>query len=126
MAYRKKAELYGQLEKLCETFLRQQKPGFDYGSLSVAAPKINAELDYNDRNMFKISPAIAMMLIDTKRVTHGKLEHLILSKAERAELLEMVNGTAGINLKNAKYGPASADMVRVILKGKGYKSADEP
>ena len=114
------------MEKLCETFLRQQKPGFDYGSLSVAAPKINAELDFNDHNMFKVSPAIAMMLIDTKRLTKGKYDHLILTKAERAGFLETINRTPGINEKNAKYGPASAGMVRVILQSKAYKNADEP
>lgn len=124
--YRKRADLYGKMGKACEIVLRQQKPGFDYGGLAADTSKVTAELDFTDQSMFKFSPAVALTLVDTSRKNDGKFEHLIVTRAERDDLLVTINRITGINAKAPKYGPAAALMIREILTGKLYRAKDEP
>jgi hypothetical protein len=90
-------------------------------------PKIRAFLDSMDETLFQASGVAWAILIDQKPDSKNHLSHLMITKAERAELLRDLDAGFGQKLddKNANYLVSSAALLKILLT-KNYEYADEP
>jgi hypothetical protein len=90
-------------------------------------PEIRAELDDARKVLFDSAPIVFMSLIDLKPDSQNHLSHLIITKAEKADLQDRLN----ILLKDVPdkgdqdYYISSAMILRAGLQ-KGHKCADDP
>ena len=68
------------------------------------------------------------LLIDQRADSKNHASHLIITKAQRAELLQAIDESFGKKLddKNANDLVSSGVILKQLLTKKGYKCADEP
>jgi hypothetical protein len=125
--YEKKVELHSQLIDIATQFASTPKPDVDYGRLAAVTPQISATIDYIDRAMFEATPMFCLLAVDRKADTEGKLSHLLLSSAERKQLIRRLDSAFGKRLreKNPNYTVGAAVLIRDFLAGK-HKSSDDP
>jgi hypothetical protein len=90
-------------------------------------PELRAKLDDIDDSILKATPAVFMTLLDSRPDSQNHLSHLVITRAERAELLDHINSSFGdkLNQKNPPYLVGVAVVLRNGLL-KDYKCADEP
>jgi len=125
--YQHQIELHQKLIDIDSKFLAGPRSGVDYQALVAKVPEIRAELDDLEKSIFEASPLIFMTLIDQKADSQGHMSHLLITKAEKADLQDQLE----IMLKDE---PDKGDhdyyiSSAMILKGglqKGHKCADEP
>ena len=125
--YAHKIELYQRLSEIGSAFLSGPQPGVDYGKLAAEMPQLRAALDDTDHSLFEASPLIFATLINQKADSKNHVSHLIITKAERAELLDRINADFGPKLdeKNQSFTVSAASVVKAYLM-KDFKSSDEP
>jgi hypothetical protein len=84
-------------------------------------------LDYIDQSLFQVSPGIFATLIDLKADSKGHTSHLIITKEERAKLVDTLNTDFGPNMdaKGQNYTVTAASVLKAYLL-KDFKSSDEP
>jgi hypothetical protein len=99
----------------------------DYQTLMAKLPEIRAELDDVRKGLFDAAPMVFMSLIDMKPNSQNHVNHLIITKAEKADLRDQLN----ILLKDEPdrgdhdYYISAAMILRAALQ-KDYKCADDP
>jgi hypothetical protein len=125
--YQDKIELWRQMVDICSDFIGGPKPNVDYDKLAAEMPKTRAKLDFIDKALFDATPAIFMTLIDSKPDSKGHASHLLITKAEREDLIKKINTDFGSKLdeKGANYTVSSAWVLKEGLK-KDFKSSDDP
>lgn len=127
--YQMKVNLYGQFIEACSAMMSDRpKPGVDYSQISASLPKIRAQLEYVDRSLFQASPLIFATLVDRRADSAGHVSHLVISNAERTELLHEMDTEFGGKLddvSNAGYVVQSAGIVKAYLL-KDFKGSDDP
>jgi hypothetical protein len=125
--YEEKISLHDQMIALSTAFMSGPAPGVDYGALAAKMPKIRAELEYADRSLFESTPLIFATLIDTKADSKNHASHLVITKAERAELLSKLASGFGakLDLKDQPFVVSTAIVLRGFLL-KDFKCSDEP
>jgi hypothetical protein len=125
--YGQKIKLWQRMSDLGTAFIGGPQPGVDYAQLGAEMPKIRADLDYIDQALFEAVPGIFATLIDAKADSQGHTSHLIITKAERQDLIEKLDTDFGSKLdeKNQNYGVTAASVLKAYLL-KDFKSADEP
>jgi hypothetical protein len=125
--YQDKIELWRQMVDICSAFVAGPKPNVDYGKLGADMPKVRAKLDFIDKALFEATPAIFMTLIDSKPDSKGNASHLVITKAEREDLIEKIDTDFGPKLddKNANFTISSAWVLKKGLQ-KDFKSSDDP
>lgn len=103
------------------------KPGVDYGKLSAEAAKIRAELDEIDHTVFQTAPLVFATLMDMKEDSKHHTSHLIITKAEREDLISSLNINFGPKLdeKDQNYMVGAASTLKVYLL-KDFKCSDDP
>ncbi len=125
--YKEKIKLHQKSIDIASQFMAGQKQNVDYGKLAAEMPKITASLEYVDETLFKVTPAVFGSLIDMKADSHGHANHLVITKAERQELIHDIKTSFGSKLsaKNQNYTVSAAS---VLLSGlqKDFKCSDEP
>jgi hypothetical protein len=95
--------------------------------LPPKVPEIRAELDDARKAVFDAAALVFMTLIDQKPDSQGHVSHLLISKAEKADLQDQLD----IMLKDEPdkgdhdYYVSAAMVLRAGLQ-KGHKCADEP
>jgi hypothetical protein len=104
------------------------KPGVDYDALVTEAPKLTAKNEHIDRTLFQAASLVFGMLIDTKPDKDGHASRLVITRAERVDLLKSLQ--AGFGKKMDKKGDqgyfvASGTVLRDLLSKQGYRCADE-
>jgi hypothetical protein len=105
------------------------KPDVDYDALANEAPQTTAMLEYIDRTLFEhATPLVFGTLIDMKPDRAGHASRLIITKAERAKLIQALTTSFGkkMEAKDQNYIVSSATVLRDYLQKKGYKCSDEP
>jgi hypothetical protein len=125
--YQRQIELYQSLIDIETKFLAGPKAGVDYQALGAKMPEIRAELDDARKGVFTVAAFVFMSLIDMKADSQGHVSHLLITKAERADLEDQLN----VMLKDE---PDKGDhdyyiSAAMVLRGafqKGHKCADEP
>ncbi len=120
-------DLHQKLIDMSGKFLAGPKPGVDYQTLMAKLPEIRAELDDVRKGLFDAAPMVFMSLIDMKPNSQNHVNHLIITKAEKADLRDQLN----ILLKDEPdrgdhdYYISAAMILRAALQ-KDYKCADDP
>jgi hypothetical protein len=125
--YGDQIRLHQQLIDISDKFLGGPKEGVDYQALGAKVPEIRAELDDSRKSVFQAAALVFMTLIDQKPDSQGHVSHLVITRAEKAELQEQLD----LMLKNE---PDKGDhdyyiSAAMVLRGglqKGHKCADDP
>lgn len=126
--YEQKLTLWQRMSEIGSAFMAGPKEGVDYGQLGAEVPKLRARLEYVDQSIFEATPGVFATLINTTKAdSKGHVSHLIITKAEKQELLTKLNDSFGAKLdqKNQNYIVSSAIVLRDYLH-KDFKCADEP
>jgi hypothetical protein len=125
--YEAKIRLYQDMINIDSSFLEDPKPGADYGRLAAEMPQVRARLDFIDQSLFEATPTIFMTLIDRRPDSKNHLNHLIITKAERAALASDLYDRFGTKLdeKDQSYTVGAAAILREGLL-KDYKCSDDP
>lgn len=125
--YRDQIKLHQQLIDISDKFMAGPKEGVDYQVLAAKLPEIRAELDDSRKSVFQPAALVFMTLIDQKPDSQNHVSHLLITKAEKADLQDRLD----IMLKGE---PDKGDhdyyiSAAMVLRGglqKGHKCADEP
>lgn len=123
-----KIALHQRMIDIAGSFLAGPKPNVDYGKMTAEMPKIRALLDETDHALFETTPLVFATLIDQKPDPHGHVSHLVITRAERDQLVNELAMDFGKKLKQKDqvYMIASASVLYTYLTKKGYKCADDP
>jgi hypothetical protein len=125
--YERKVPLYGRFININTAFLGNPKPDVDYGKLAAEVPKLRAELDFIDESLLRLTPLVFATLVDMKPDSQNHVSHLIITKADRAQLLTTLETAFGSKLdqKDPTFTVAAAVVLKAGLL-KDFKSSDEP
>lgn len=125
--YEDKIRLWKRMDDINSAFIGGPRPGVDYGKLVAEISKIRGQLDFIDQALFEGTPSVFAALIDLKPDSKGQLSHLIITKNERAKLIDDLNTDFGSKLdeKGPNYTVGSASVLKGYLL-KDYKCSDEP
>jgi hypothetical protein len=125
--YKQKIDFHQKLIDICTAMIGGERPGVDYDKMVADVPKIRAFLDSLDETLLMASGMAWAILIDQKPDSKNHLSHLIITRAEREQLLSYLNAGFGQKLddKSANSIVSSAALLRVLLT-RNYKYADEP
>ena len=126
--YNKKIDLNQRLIDICSAVIGPEKPGVDYDAMAAEMPKIRAVLESMDQTLHMAAGLAFGLLIDQRADSKNHASHLIITKAERAELLHAIDESFGKKLddKNANDLVSSGVVLKYLLTEKGYRCADEP
>jgi hypothetical protein len=124
---KKKIELHQRIIEFGSEFIAAPKPGVDYGKLAAEMPQVRAKLDYIDNALFEASPAVFATLIDMKPDSKGHASHLIITKAEKAKLIDSITSSFGSKLdeEGQNYIVSTASVLKTYLL-KDFQCSDDP
>ena len=125
--YERKILLWKRMAEIGGAFIGGPKPGVDYSKLGAEMPELRGQLDFIDHALFEASPAVFATLIDLKADSKGHASHLIVTKEERAKLVDDLNTAFGTKLdaKDQNWSVSAASVLKAYLL-KDFKSSDEP
>jgi hypothetical protein len=125
--YERKILVWKRMAEIASAFIGGPKPGIDYTKLGAEMPELRGQLDFIDHALFEASPAVFATLIDLKEDSKGHASHLIVTKEERAKLVDNLNTAFGTKLdaKDQNWSVSAASVLRAYLL-KDFKSSDEP
>ena len=108
-------------------FIAGPQTGVDYGKLTAAIPQISVLLEDIDKSLFRTAQLFCLLLVDRKPDSKGLLTHLMITTAQRKQLVKQIDSSFGARLsdQNRNYTVESAALMRDFLLGP-RKSADEP
>jgi hypothetical protein len=121
-------ELHQKLIDISGKFVAGPREGVDYQAIAAKVPKIRAELDDARKVLFDAAALVFASVIDMKPDSQGHVSHLLITKAEKSDLLDQLE----IILKDEPENKGDHDFyisAAMILRGglqKGHKCADEP
>lgn len=124
--YTRKMELFKRLIEISSAFIDGPKPGVDYGKLAAEVPQVRAEIDDIDHSLFEATPLIFATLIDRRADAQNHVNHLIITKAERAQLLCDITTDFGSKLdqKDTSFQVGAAIVLKASLQD--FKASDDP
>jgi hypothetical protein len=122
-----KIEIFQKLIDTSSAFIGGPTEGVDYGKLAADVPKLRAQLDDTDNAVFNATPLIFFSLVDMKEDSQHHASHLVITRAERAQLLSDINTDFGVKLeaKDRSYQVGAAIVLKDGLL-KDFKSSDDP
>ncbi len=127
--YGDQIKLHQQLIDISDKFLAGPKAGVDYQALGAKVPEIRAELDDSRKSVFQAAPLVFMTLIDQKPDSQNHVSHLLITKAEKADLQDqldlMLKDIPPNDKEDHDYYISAAMVLRAAFQ-KGYKCADDP
>jgi hypothetical protein len=126
---KEKSDIYTQYGDACATMMAGPKPNVDYGKIAASLPKFRAQVEFLDQGIFKTAPAVFLTLIEQTRTnSHNGLDHLIVTKAERDDLVQQIKLAFGDkrNQHDQNWIVSAASVLESYLEKKGYKCSDEP
>lgn len=125
--YERKILLWKRMAEIGSAFIGAPKPGVDYSKLAAEVPEIRAQMEFIDHALFEASPGVFATLIDMKADSKGHASHLIITKEERAKLIDDLNTDFGAKLdaKDQNWTVSAASVLKSGLL-KDFKSSDEP
>jgi hypothetical protein len=120
--------LVEEFNQMSKAILSGPEPGVNYGAMAAHAPELTAQIEQIDKSMFDMAKAMFFALVDDRRVAaDGKLYHLLLSKKQRAAMVQLIDKVFGRSLesKDASSIVSAAWAIKYGLTRPNYKSADE-
>jgi hypothetical protein len=126
--YEQKIKLHQRMIDICSAFVGGPKPGIDYDQLVVEMPKLRAEMEQTDHFLMDVVPGVFGTLIDIKADSKGHCSHLVITREEKAKLVEDLTTGFGNKLgqKNPNFIVGSAQILKIGLTKKNFLSADDP
>jgi hypothetical protein len=126
--YQRQIDLHQKLIGISGKFLAGPKPGVDYQALEAKVPEIRAEMDDARKVVFDAASLVFMSLVDMKEDSQGHASHLLITKAESADLQQQLDLILkGVpNEGDHDFYISAAMVLRAGLQKKGYKFADDP
>jgi hypothetical protein len=121
--------IFQEMNQMAKAMISGPKPGVDYGAMAAHAPELTAEIEHVDKSMFNMAQAIFFALVDEQRLgPDGKLYHLLLTKKDRANMIQLIDNVWGQTLedKNSSSIVSAAWAIKYGLTRPLYKCADEP
>jgi hypothetical protein len=127
VAYGHKIALWKRLGEISSAFMSGPKPGVDYAQLSTEIPQIRGQLDYIDKALLEASALVFETLIDMKPDSNNHTSHLLITNAEKAKLLDIIDINFGSKLdqKHQNFVVGAASVLKTGLN-KDFKSSDDP
>ncbi len=124
--YEGKIRLLQQVIDITGVFIAGPSPDVDYGKLAAELPKIRAQLDFLDHSLFKATPLIFYTLVNPKANSKNQVNHLIITKGERAQLISDLTISFGprLDMEGQNYTVSAASILKASLL-KNYKCSDE-
>jgi hypothetical protein len=127
--YREKLEYHQRLVEISKAFIAESDNVSDYNKMTAELPEIRANLENIDNTLAtKVSVLVFMLLTDMRKTnTEGKVDRLIITRADRDDLVRNITESFGDNkLKdmNALAIVAVSGIFRDSLKKK--KCSDDP
>ena len=119
--------MHQKLIHISEKFIAGPKEGVDNQALAASAPEIRAEFDDARKALFDAAALGFMSLIDMKADSQGHASHLLITKAEKADLhdqLEIILKDVSEKEDHDYY--ISAAMILLDDLQKEFNCADEP
>ena len=120
--YERKIEIWRRMGEIASEFIGGPKQGVDYSKLAAEMPKLKGV----DQALFEATPTVFATLIDMKEDSKGHASHLIITKEQKAALIEKLNDSFGakLNQKNQSYAVSTAIVLRDYLI-RDFKGSDE-
>jgi hypothetical protein len=128
-AHQQRIQIVQEVNEMSKAILSGPTPGVNYGQMTARAPELTAYMEQLDKTLFTVSQAMFFALVDEDRVgKDGNLHHLLLTKKERASMVQSIDKGFGPTLgdNNASYVVSAAWAINYGLTRPIYKSADEP
>ena len=127
-SYENQIVLWKRMAEIGNAFIGGQRPGIDYGKLVAEMPQIRGQLDFIDKALFEASPSVFATLIDMKADSKGHASHLIITKRDRAKLIDSLNTDFGpkMDAKDQDWAVSAAKVLKGYLLKEDFKSSDEP
>jgi hypothetical protein len=124
---KEKLVIWRRMTEIGTAFMEGPKPGVDYSKLGAEMPQLRAGLEYIDKGLMQVSVGVFGALIDLKPDSKGHASHLIITKAERSNLVDRLNIAFGSKLdqKDQNLLVSAATVLRGYLL-KDFKCSDEP
>ena len=124
-ANQQKIALRQRVIDISTAFLSAPEPNVDYGKLVAELSQIKAKLEYIDQGLLSASALICWSLVDMERTdSKNHVNHLVITKAERVQLLKNVTDSFGSKLDakdmNSVVGAAA------LVKGFFLKTTSVP
>jgi hypothetical protein len=125
--YERKIGLWKRMAEIGSAFIGGPRPGVDYSKLGAEMPEIRGKMDFIDHALFEAAPSVFATLIDLKEDSKGHASHLIITKEERAKLVDAINTDFGTKLdtKIQNWSVSAASVLKAYLL-KDFKCSDEP
>ncbi len=104
-------------------------PNIDLGKMMSRVSGITAKQEYISESLFQGVTLAAMALVDLRPDKDGHCSYLLLTTAERKDLISNLDATFGVDIKDGlkvgqNYTLASAAAMRELLAG-DHKSSEE-
>jgi hypothetical protein len=128
-AHNDRITIVQEMNGMSKAMLEGPQPGVNYGAMAARAPELTAHVEEIDKTMFTMAQAMFFGLVDDGRVSSdGNLHHLLLTKRERAAMIQLIDKIFGRSLddKNATSIVSAAYILKYGLTRPIYKSVDEP
>lgn len=124
--YEHKVALHQRIIDIGSAFVGGPKADVDYDKLVVEMPKIRAELEYVDRALFNATPLIFATLVDSKPDSKNHVSHLIITRVERAKLIDDLTVDFGgkLDQKDQNFTVSAAKLLKSYLLD--FKCSDDP
>ena len=126
--HQERIALVQEMNQMSKMLLAGPEPGVNYGKFTARAPELTAQVEDIDKSIFTMAQAMFLALVDEARVgADGNLHHLILTKKDRASMVQLIDKIFGPTLedKNASRIVSSAWVIKYGLTRPHYKAADE-
>jgi len=101
--------------------------GGDYDGLMTSGAQISAVIVQINEQISKLAHAFFAVMIDTRPDEYGHVSRLKITRAQRGQLLKLINDRFGasLNAKNRNWTVSGAWRMRSDLRN-DFKAADEP
>jgi hypothetical protein len=127
--YEQKIRLHDALHNVAsQTIVESPNSAFNNAKLAASAPKLTADLENIDKALFDATPLFFALLLDQEPDKQGHVSRLVITKAQRSQLVDKIDGLFGksLNDKDQSYATRTASLLKLDLLKEDYKNADEP
>ena len=124
--YENKIKLYDESIKISNNILATDpKAGADYSKMLPRTQEITASIDRIDESIFQSMLLVFALLVDEKPDREGHMSRLIITKAQKQNLIADIDLMFGESLdkETKNWTVSSAALLKWYLKG--YKCKDE-
>lgn len=123
-----KVDLYQKIIDLVTEILGDPKPGIDYGKIVAEMPKLRAEIEDIDHTIFAdITPMVCMNLLDMRPDSKNHISHLVITRAEKAELIRRLLSGFGSGFDKDQKRKNFTVSAGLVMKGflEGHRCSDD-